>query len=225
MLTMKLCKARNVLLCSFAIYFTSSHRISHNNIIRGKQKIKRLLTFQMNMYHEVMDALLFRSTVLDLYHSIVASAIWPTPCRGRTIPETLTVDNDTPSSSSNASLAKGLGVPDHWQQNYEYRIFVICFKALSRTCHKWNCKHVNFMAMKSWFELKHYYKREEACISYHSNPAPNNRGCDTNDKSWCICCLKESNARPENLKNMSTKNRLKHLESDAKQWVNKSSPS
>lgn len=37
-------------------------------------------TFQMNIYHEAMAALLFKSTFWDRYQRIVAKATWPTPC-------------------------------------------------------------------------------------------------------------------------------------------------
>ncbi len=52
---------------------------------------KYLLTFQMNMYHAAIAALLFRSTFWDLIHKIPANAIWPTPCRHQPLPSVHTL--------------------------------------------------------------------------------------------------------------------------------------
>lgn len=57
----------------------SSYRILHKSGVK-KEKFEQLLTFQMNIYHEAMAALLLKSTFRDRYHNIVASAVWPKPC-------------------------------------------------------------------------------------------------------------------------------------------------
>lgn len=82
--------------CTFTTMTSGYARILQ--LERGKELMMRILTFQMNIYHEVMDSRLFKSTLWDFNHNTVASATWPNTCR---------YDEDGPltaGSNNNSSL-------------------------------------------------------------------------------------------------------------------------